>query len=186
MRQISESIAHDGKHFFCLRCGKSGYTKMAQVKGHLAMCPGTAIRKGAIPPSPSALGSELCCEQVQLAPASPSPAAGAFSMGFSDLANYQQQQQQLRADVNQLKNEAHHMMMSRNQPEPVGDWFGRNKGIIIIGAIVLFAVIMMNQNRQCPSVSGSGGGKAVGNIGEKALTKLMDRGISKAVDSIFK
>lgn len=54
------------------------------------------------------------------------------------------------------------------------------------GAIVLFAVIMMNQNRQCPSGSGTGGGRAVGNVGEKALAKLMDRGISKAVDSLFK
>lgn len=179
MRQISESIAHDGKHFFCLRCGKSGYTKMAQVKGHLAMCPGTAIRKGAVLPEP-------CCEQIQLAPASPSPVTGAFSMGFPDYSNYQQQQQQLGVRLARLENEAHHMMMSRNQPESVTNWFSQNKGIIIIGSIVLFAVIMMNQNRQCPSFSGSGGGKAVGNIGEKALTKLMDRGISKAVDSLFK
>jgi len=179
MRQISESIAHDGKFFFCLRCGRSGYTKMAQVKGHLAMCPGTAVRKGAVPSKP-------CCEEVQLVPASSSPAQGAFLMGFPDLANYQQQQQQLRSDVNQLKNEAHHMMLSRNLTEPGEDWFSRNRGVIIIGAIVLFAVMMMKQNCQCPSVSGSGGGRIAGNVGEKTLAKLMDRGISKAVDSLFK
>lgn len=39
MQIISDNIGWDKGSFFCRHCGRKGYKKMAQVKGHLALCP---------------------------------------------------------------------------------------------------------------------------------------------------
>jgi len=36
---ISEHIGFDGKHYYCQHCGKSGYERMEQARGHLGQCP---------------------------------------------------------------------------------------------------------------------------------------------------
>lgn len=43
---VSVNIGFDGGTYFCKRCGKAGYERATQVRGHLAMCPGTLMRKG--------------------------------------------------------------------------------------------------------------------------------------------
>jgi len=179
MKMISDNIGWDGQHFFCRRCGKSGYSKMAQVKGHLAMCPGTAISKGALLKP---------AETSQPVAASCSPVTSAFSGGSSDVSSYQQQQQ-LVDRVGRLENEYNHMLISQN--EPVSDWLSQNKDLLVLGLVVAFIVYMIVQQSKCvcDGSSGSSGrsGKAgLGNLGEKAFTKLADRVISKSVDSIFK
>jgi hypothetical protein len=35
---VSENIGFDGKHYYCLHCGRSGYESMPQAKGHLGKC----------------------------------------------------------------------------------------------------------------------------------------------------
>lgn len=206
MSQVCKDVGWDGQGFYCLRCGKAGFRSEASARGHLSQCKGRAIERG-VPvvgmenlPAPVETFQRLPVEQVVLPPVGAGAGGGTYhpfsgggggggqtttlqSEAVVDYSGwYPGVDQRLKA----LENEYNHMVMSTNQPGAVGDWFSHNKGIIIIGAIVLFAVIMMNQNRQCPSVSGSGGMKAIGNVGEKALMKLMDRGISKGVDSLFK
>ena len=38
MNIISKSVGYDGYRFFCMRCGKAGYSTIAQVIGHLVIC----------------------------------------------------------------------------------------------------------------------------------------------------
>lgn len=202
IKKISENIGHDGTHFFCLRCGKSGYDKMAQVRGHLAMCPGTAIRKGVVLPNPNPTRP-----QPQYIPPQPvdqpvatsyNPVTGAFS-GDSYPRGQPVEQQQLwpvtagqydprwEQRIAVLENEQHHMLMTRNQPGALGDIFGRYKTLIICSALVLFAVALLSRNGKCDSGAATGNQKPiVGDVGKKALTKLVDKGITKGVDALFK
>lgn len=179
MKMISDSIGWDGVSFFCRRCGRAGYSKMAQVKGHLAMCPGRAVAKGAVP---------------QLAAASCSPVANAPFEGLQVLPTASQQQQlqpilassygQLDDRVKQLENEYNHMLVERNLP--ANDWFSSNKNMLIIMAVSVVALYLVTRNSQCQCDNGS---KVVKNgmasFGEKALAKFVDRGITKGVDSLF-
>lgn len=211
IRKISENIAHDGTHFFCLRCGKSGYDRMAQVRGHLAMCPGTAIHKGVVLANPNPNPArpepryidgayvnkyEGVKPVVQPAANQYNPPASAFSGGFHPPANQQEQQlgqvtsrwhdPDWEQRLSTLENESRHMLMSRNQPGALGDLFGRYKTLIICSALVLFAVAILSRN-QCDPGSGTENKKQiVGDVGKKALTKLVDKGITKGVDALFK
>lgn len=36
---VSDHIGFDGKHYYCLHCGRSGYERMTQARGHLGQCP---------------------------------------------------------------------------------------------------------------------------------------------------
>jgi len=188
MRMISDNIGWDGSSFFCRRCGKAGYAKMAQVRGHLAMCPGRAISKGAIP-QPVSQPVATSCNLVTAAPVG--------SLGISPTANQQQQLQpvatgynpagydQLVERVGTLENEYNHMLVERNIPSD--DWFSKNKNTVILIAIVAFGFIMMMQQNQ--SCNGDGSGKssksAFNSLGEKALSQFVSRGVSKGVDSLF-
>lgn len=199
--KVSENIGHDGTHFFCLRCGKSGYDRMAQVRGHLAMCAGTAIRKGVVIPNPNPPRPQL-----QYTPTQPvsqpvatsyNPVATALPLN-SYLPRQPVEQQQLslvtagqynpslEQRLATLENESHHMLMSRNQPSGFGDLFAQNKTLIICVAVVLFAVLLMNMNRRCDLGAVADRKSSAGEFGRKAFTKLVDKGITKGVDALFK
>lgn len=195
--KISENIAHDGTHFFCLRCGKSGYDRMAQVRGHLAMCPGTAIRKGVILPNPNPTRPESQYIHPQPVPTQYNPLATAFSGDSYQPATQLEQQQLGQVTAGQynpsleqrlatLENESHHMLMSRNQQGALGDLFGRYKTLIICSALVLFAVAILSRNQCDPGSAKPDQKRIVGDVGKKALTKLVDKGITKGVDALFK
>ena len=214
IKNISDNIGHDGEGFFCRLCGKAGYKSMAAVKGHLAQCPGMAIKKGVIPKSQP---------PIQLAAASYSPATAALSPASNVSGSYpaqqqpqpqkstswnsqpqlaswqaeQQRQAQQLADntqqIAQLQNERHHLMLQNSLPKE--SFFERYKGIIITGGIIFVLILLFNQSRQCQVISDSGdpvgrvpakNGFDINSIGTKALTKLVDTGISKGVSSFFK
>lgn len=78
------------------------------------------------------------------------------------------------------------MLSAKNQPVVhAQDFFDRYKGVILLGAIIVLAVILTNQSKQCPAPSSSTG-KNVSDVGGKALQKLLDVGITKGVASLFK
>lgn len=104
--------------------------------------------------------------------------------------------QSLQNQINALEtrvgfndNHYNHLLMQKNQSEQYHsvnqDFFSQYKGMIIVGAIILFAIIMSNQSGQCQAGS-DGKGTHIGNIGTKALSKLVDTGISKGVSALFK
>ncbi len=203
IKQISKNIGHDGRHYCCLRCGQSGYDRMAQARGHLAMCKGTQIRKGV----PAHIPAPEYSPQLagQLATASYSPAIEPFPASYSSQQQQQQlepaptsysqpatvsylEYQQLKDEVRQMQNHYTHLLERNNAPSSV-DWFSKNKNVVILVAVVVVAYLLSNMNRQCPTLSsgsGSGGGTNAQGIGQKTLTKVMDRAVLKGVDALFK
>jgi hypothetical protein len=201
-RMISDNIGWDGNGFFCRRCGKAGYGKMAQVKGHLAMCPGTAISKGAIPRGQP---------PGQLAATSWQPVGSASNAGLTGRASYQQQQQlqpannqpaypnqpasqlgypaytDLNSRVSRLENEYQHALVERNAP---GQIFGLDKNalmlILVVGLLIFWAV--EQRGSQCPTVleGKPKASKPMGKLSEKVMTKFTDRMATRAADSLFK
>lgn len=183
MKIISDSIAWDGKGYFCRLCGKANYKSLASVKGHLAQCPGKAMQKHGILP----------VDGSSPAPAQPSLAGGALQVGLSE-SSYQHQHQQpvasasgdeqLGSRVEQLENEYKHMFWEKNQS---GDWFSQNKIVIIISVVALMIYLLSRQS-ECECPGGEVGKKVskVDGLGQKTLSKLADRAISKSIDSLFK
>ena len=186
VKRISDNIAWDGKSYFCLHCARSGYKSLAAVKGHLAMCPGKAMQKGAIPePQPPG----------QPAAASPSLAGYPNFRPSMAMASHQLQQQQshdyrqLEARITQMENEYNHMLQIRNAPTG-GNWMQDNLAWVVIGAIVLIAMFLYGGGQRCPSpVSGSpsnsGSSPDFSKLGEKLVGKAADRAITKSVDKVF-
>lgn len=203
VRMISDSIGHDGNSFFCRRCFKAGYRLLAAVKGHLAMCPGTAIQKGALPAScsqlPTGQGVGLGDLGQPAAAASRSWVGGALFQGSGELASYQQEHQQLgqlqpasnyqqlaaiqqeqetqRQRINRLMNEYSHMVYATNAPSG-----GIDKKWILVGAFVL-VLLFLSTARNCPPCeSGMGRSSRSSNLKDRVIGKASD----KAIDYIFR
>jgi ATP-dependent Zn protease len=168
------------------------------------MCKGTAVSKGAIP------GGQPVGQPVAT---SWQPVGSAFGASLSGTANQLQQQQlanQLQPVSNQLypnqlaypayedlqqrvvrlENEYQHMVVERNSP---GGLFGLDKNaLIILIAIGLLIYFISEQQRssRCPTTEGNtkapSKSKAMGNIGDKVVSKFTDRFVTKAADSLFK
>lgn len=189
VKQVCKDVAWDGESFYCMRCGKVGFQSEAQARGHLSQCRGRAIEKGVFfapepvvvaPPAGGGGGGQNTTHMLG--------GSGGTSTYFSqEYVNHEQR-------IAQLENEYNHVLLQRNLPSSnlAGqDFFSQYKGIIIIGAILLFLVILSQQSRNCQALSngnGSSGGKGVDitSIGTKALSKLVDTGITKGISSLFK
>ena len=168
---ISDNIAWDGSHFTCRRCGKSGYKTMPAVKGHLSMCRGRAMQKGAI----------------QLATASYSPAVTA---PINDLRNVPASQpatapgpdnSQLDRRISALENEYTHLLEENNNPSN-GDWVSRNRDMLIILAVLIGLYLILQESRCKCAGEGSGRSRSNGigsTLVNRAAGKAVDYGLSK-------
>ena len=176
LKIISDNIAWDGSYFNCRRCGKSGYNTMQAVKGHLSMCPGKAIQKGA---------TQLAS---QPATASHSP-VGTASIG--NIESYPASQppptagpdnSQLDKRIATLENEYNHLLAENNNPNSSSDWVSRNKDILIIlGILVALYLILQESKCKCAN-EGSGRSRANGlgsTLANRAAGKAIDYGLSK-------
>lgn len=194
---VSVNIGFDGASYFCKRCGKAGYGKPTQVRGHLAMCPGTLMRKGVEPTSSSnqlqplasdynggLSGGQLLQPLAVVEPvANPvaNPPVGGYEQLISRLDT-------VVSEVATMKNHYNHVMGQINQPQYQSakqDFFGQYKGLIIVGAIIFFALILSQQSGKCEGLVGDKSSRAA-NIGDKALNKLVDVGVSKGIASLLK
>jgi hypothetical protein len=176
---------------------------MSQVRGHLAMCPGTAIRRGAIPQG--RLGQLAVATQLN-------SVGGVFDTNLTGQVNQHQHQQlqpvvsqlqpvvsqpvgpgqlnysvyeDLQQRVAQLENEYNHMLVERNSP---GGFFGLGGNsllwVVVVGLLFLF--LMEQRDSQCSNAPSIGKpSRRVSNIGERVMTKLTDRFATKAADSLF-
>ncbi len=184
---VSANIGFDGSTYFCKRCGKAGYGKATQVRGHLALCPGTILRKGGELTSSSnhlqplvsgsdggLSGGQLVQPLVAVDPV-PNPVDGRY--------------EELAGRVALVENHYVHLMNQANPSQQhqsaEQDFFSRNKGIILISVAIFLALILSGRSGNCQGAS-DGKSTSVGNIGTKALAKLVDTGISKGVASLFK
>jgi hypothetical protein len=197
---VSANIGFDGSTYFCKRCGKAGYGKATQVRGHLAMCPGTLMRKGVEPTTACNHLQPLATEYngglsggqpvVVAAVVDPvaNPPVGGYEQLASQVATMAGEFTTMAGEVATMRNHYNHMMGQVNQPQyqPVGqDFFSQYKGIIIVGAIIFFALMLSERSGNCQGAS-DGKSTSANNIGTKALTKLVDTGITKGIASLFK
>lgn len=186
MDKVCKDVGWDGQEYYCLRCGKAGFQREAQARGHLSQCKGRAVAKGIFQPpvtAPQVLlpagGGGVGAPTYQL--------GGAGGAGGGQTSSFQGDpvwnfgvDQRLKA----LENEYNHMLVERNLP--ANDWFSSNKNILIIIAVSVVALYLVTHNSQCQCGDGSKVVKnGVASLGEKALAKFVDRGIIKGVDSLF-
>lgn len=188
---VSANIGFDGSTYFCKRCGKAGYARATQVRGHLAMCPGTLMRKAAASTTSynhlqplatgdnAGLGGSQLLQPVVVA----DPVANPVANPLAADTRYHE----LAGRVAMIENHYNHVMQSMNQPQyqPKQDFFSQYKGVIIVGAIILFAIMLSKQSGQCQPGS-TGKSVDMGALGAKALSKVVDVGITKGVASLFK
>ena len=178
LKVISDNIAWDGSYFSCRRCGKSGYPTMQAVKGHLSMCRGKAMQKGAI---------QLA---GQPATASHSPAV---ATSINDLRNIPASQpaptagpdnSQLELDkrIAALENEYIHLLEENNNPVSSVDWFSRNRDMLIILAILVGLYLILRESKCNCANEGSGRSRtnSIGStLANRAAGKAIDYGLSK-------
>jgi len=180
---VSDNIGFDGSTFFCKRCGKAGYERATQVRGHLAMCPGTLMRKGGAPttsrnqlqPLASGYDGGLAGGQPVEAAVVAGPVSNQLDSRYEELAGR----------VATMENHYTHVMESINPPQHQSaqqDFFTQYKGLIIVGAIILFAIIMSNQSGQCQAEEILETLKTL----TKSIEKLESLDVSKLKDDLEK
>jgi hypothetical protein len=200
---VSENIGFDGYSYYCRRCGKAGYDKPSRVRGHLAMCPGTLIRKGASPTT--------SCNQLPTGNHAGLRDRGANQLqvvrgaSFGDLPEGQLQPvevvagrgsyqlddhyQQLDGRIAALENEYNHFLMERNRPSSES-WVSRNMAWIVLGGILLVA-LLTSFNQQCPVSVGAAGsspkrsGPDMSKLTERLVNKAADTAITKGFGRLF-
>ena len=191
---VSENIAFDGSSYYCKRCGKAGYLRATQVRGHLAMCPGTLARKGIAPTTssnqlqPVATGidggltsSQLPVVEVVVEPGNNQPVGPS---GNSQLLGYMQQ---IDRRVATMENEYNHVVRQTNLP-PQENWLTKNLALVILGGILLFSLLSsMSRSQQCPSGSSenSSSGPNFKKLTERVVNKVADTAITKSIGKVF-
>jgi len=202
VKQVCKDVGWHGGSFYCLRCGKAGFQSEAQARGHLAQCKGRAIQRGVlhspvgVAPDPNLSGGQILplavggagAHTYQLGGSAPGGSGGGQTSSISP--DWYTINQRMATLENTVYNENYHLLMQRNlQPAgfSVGDWFFHNKGFIIISAVALL-ILLAGRDSSCECPDGSKGvsKSKVGGLGQKALSKLTDRAISKSIDSLFK
>jgi hypothetical protein len=202
---VSENIGFDGYSYFCRRCGKAGYSKPTQVRGHLAMCEGTLIRKG-LPPTTGynqlATGNHAGLRDRGANQLQPVRAASFGALDGGQLqpvevvvggGNYQldNQFQQLAGRISALENEYRHSLMEMNRPK-AESWVSKNIAWLVLGGILLLVLLSGGLGQVCQSptgVSGSqpvrSGGSPFSSLGPKLVGTAVQRAMSKSIDRMF-
>lgn len=185
---VSENIGFDGNSYYCRRCGKAGYGKPTQVRGHLGLCPGTLARKGIPPttapttsynylqPVTTGLNRGLGGGQLPVAPVAVGPVDNQLAARFDKLDR----------DIAQLQNEYHHVLGDRNPPASSSSWLSQNMGVVIIGALILFVVLSINRGGCQNGTSNQGSGPNLNKLTDRVLGKAADTFVSKGLGRIFR
>lgn len=189
VKTISKNIAWDGKSFFCLHCGKAGFSSLAAVKGHQSVCPQRARNKGAVPTENS---DQL---PVRLPTATPSSYQLANGGEFAPFGSYHQQHQQLLDRLGSLEstvsNELTHLRQANYQSQGQGaqSWIQKNLTWVVLAGVFVFAVFLYTGGNRCPTQCDSDSGPKgpdLTKLGERVITKAADTAISKSFGRIFK
>jgi hypothetical protein len=123
---------------------------MAQVRGHLAMCKGKAIQKGAIPKQDSQPVATGCNSVITLSKAN----FKGLTTGWQPVAvapsNNQSVDDRLARLETKVDNEMTHMIVDRNQTVGINDWVSANKDtLIILGIAGLFILLWSESACKC-------------------------------------
>lgn len=198
---VSENIGFDGYSYYCRRCGKAGYQRATQVRGHLAMCPGTLSRKGILPTTtynqlPTGNGAAL--QHREANQLQPLRAASGGDAGGSQLlqplavvgpvdnhlaGNYQELDRRVAA----IENEYAHLLYQRNRPQQ--SWPSKNIAWIVLAGIMLIGLLSgMGQSCECPAPGSPpkrSSGPRMTKLSERVMNKAADVAITKSLGRIF-
>jgi len=187
---VSKNIGFDGSTYFCKRCGKAGYGKATQVRGHLAMCPGTLMRKG-VEPTGSSKQLQLLASGYNGTLSGGQPVVAAVvDNPVNELVDNQLAVKYSQLEERMIKVENHytHVMGQINQPaqyQPAQkSFFDQHKVVIIIGVLVFVMTMLEREAGKCGETENKG--TMMGSLGTKAMSKLVDTGITKGVAALFK
>jgi len=186
---VSDNIGFDGQTYHCRRCGKAGYQRPTQVRGHLAMCPGTLARKGIALTAPATTQNQL------------QPVASGYNQSLSGgqllpvpvVATPQSNQlvgriDQLDNRLARMENEYNHVVQQVNPVLQEKSWIERNLMLVVLGGILLYSFLSsMSRSQQCVSGSSenSSSGPNFKKLSERVVNKAADIAISKGIGKMF-
>jgi hypothetical protein len=165
---------------------------MAQVRGHLAMCRGKAMQKGAVP---QPVGNQLqpvttaSTANLESSPTGwqlqPAVAVVPRRNQLDGLAGLVSRVDKLE---NRVENEVQHLLVQNNPS--VGDWLSENKGILILIGGVFLVVLLMRESSPCPPCKSDASEGRIrsksSNIGSTLATRAVSKVIDKGLDKILK
>ena len=176
IRRICKNVGHDGESYFCMRCGKAGYSTKEQAMGHLAKC--KARETATVLPSQPA--SQLASQPASNLANLPAQLPTILPLGTSaierQLMVFGQQLSEIKQEQSKLSNETTHMVAMNNQ-----DFFS-GKGLLILVVIGVVAYLLGRENCSCDySVGGTVRRTKSNGFGSAMAGKIA----GKFIDKVF-
>jgi len=187
---VSQNIGYDGYTYFCRRCGKAGYERATQVRGHLALCPGTLLRKG-MPATSKAVLPTSGYNHLQVVNGAVNGGLGGVQQPLEEVVVGPVDNQlaarfvKLEGQVAQLQNEYHHVLGERNLPASASSWLSQNMGVVVIGILILFVVLSANRG-SCQDGTSQRRGPDLNKLTDRVLSKAADTVVTKGLGRIFR
>lgn len=178
IERICKNVGHDGSSFFCMLCGKAGYSTKEQAMGHLAKCKSRmsslASQPASQPPSQPATISlaELSTELPTKLPS---------DMSAIEHLLYIQGQQ--IADVKQAQTKYTNEIPHLQAVQQMGFLGISTNGWIVI-AIIAFVAYSVGHESTCRC--GLNEGSPRRRLGSSIQDKVMDKAISYGISKLFK
>jgi hypothetical protein len=179
IKKVCKNVGHDGESYFCMLCGKAGYSTKEQAMGHLAKCKSRmsslASQPASQPPSQPATTSlaELPTELPTKLPSDMSAIVHLLSVQGQQMAEIKQQYQKVYNEVPHLQ--AVQQMGFLGIPNNTWIW------IVGIG-VGLLLVYKLGQESKCHCDTGSPRRR----LGSTLQDKVTDKAISYGISKLFK
>lgn len=174
IKKVCKNVGHDGEGYFCMLCGKAGFTKEEQAIGHLAKCKARKNKKSELPNSSQLQASYKLAD---LPDNLPTELSSSTSNIERLLAVQGQQISDIRNDQAKLSNEATHLMAMNNQSSGFD-----SRGLLMLIAIGVVAYLLGRESCSCDcSVSGTNRKTRSGGFGSAMAGKIA----GKVIDKVF-
>jgi hypothetical protein len=173
IKKVCKNVGYDGKEYFCMLCGKAGFTKEEQAIGHLAKCKARKTKKSELPDSSQLQASYKLADLPDNLPTEPPSSTSNIERL---LAVQGQQIADIRNEQAKLSNEATHLMAVNNQ----SSFDFNSKGLLLLVIVGVMAYFLGRENCSCDySMSGTTK-KTKGNgfwysAGMKTFGKVLDK-----------
>lgn len=174
IKKVCKDVGHDGEGYFCMRCGKAGFTKEEQAIGHLAKCKARKIEKNELPAISQLQASY---KLANLPDNFPTELPSSMSNIERLLAVQGQQIVDIRNEQAKLSNEATHLLAMNNHSSSFD-----SRSLLVLIAIGVVAYLLGRENCSCDcSVSGTTRKVKSGGFGSAMAGKIA----GKFIDKVF-
>lgn len=182
IEKVCKNVGHDGESYFCMLCGKAGYSTKEQAMGHLAKCKSRmsslASHLASQPPSQPATTS-----LAELPTELPIPTKLSDMSAIVHLLSVQgQQMAEMKQQYQKVYNEVPHLQAVQQM-----GFLGipNNTWIWIVGiGIGLLLVYKLGQESKCHCDVNMGSSRR--RLGSTLQDKVTDKAISYGISRLFK